>query len=538
LAWSNQSRQGFSGSVMSECNLAKGQASNDQVRLQSPLAGGNGWWRWITETARRRRLADNRLGANGRTSSRTPLLHYFSPFVWAWFLVRAKRTLTVARDEIRLLRLGAEEVLPARKAVTTPVSNRTFYLVYNSLPFHSAGYATRTHGLVAGLREQGFDTSILTRLGYPRMFTKYQEAKFLEREEIDGVPYLRLDTSVTGLYGKSNRAYIRANIQATLRAISDSRPAIIHGASNFVTGLTAIGVARALGVPSVYEVRGLWEITALSRDPAYGNSLHYAQAVRLETEACLAADKVIAITGALKDELVRRGVPAQKIEVVPNGVDTERFQPRARDAKLSQKLGLRSDHVVVGYVGSILDYEGLDDLLRALRVTIDRGASNLRLLVVGDGAAYQDCLKLSSDLGLQDHAIFTGRIPHHEVEAYYSLIDIAPFARKPLPVCEMVSPLKPFEAMAMGKCVIVSSVAALSEIVGDRPIALVHEKGSIEGLADAIFRLAGDPELRQRIGSAARDFVVTERDWRVLAQRVVHVYESLLADRTQGRRAG
>jgi len=118
-------------------------------------------------------------------------------------------------------------------------------------------------------------------------------------------------------------------------------------------------------------------------------------------------------------------------------------------------------------------------------------------------------------------------VPHDEVESYYSLIDITPFPRKPLPVCEMVSPLKPFEAMAMGKCVIVSSVAALAEIVGERPIGFISEKGSVEALAQVIAHVAGDAELRQQVGEEARRFVVAERDWRILARRVTEVYQKL-----------
>jgi glycosyltransferase involved in cell wall biosynthesis len=208
-------------------------------------------------------------------------------------------------------------------------------------------------------------------------------------------------------------------------------------------------------------------------------------------------------------------------------VDTARFQPRSRDLLLGQKLSLGPDHVVIGYVGSILDYEGLDDLLRAVRLCIDRGLTKLRLLIVGDGAAYNSCVDLTRELGLEEYAIFTGRVPHHEVEAYYSLVDITPFPRKPLPVTEMVSPLKPFEAMAMGKCVVVSSVAALAEIIADRPIGFVHEKGSVEALAEVLARVAADPDLRRNIGEEARRFVVAERDWRILARRVTEVYEKV-----------
>jgi glycosyltransferase involved in cell wall biosynthesis len=485
--------------------------------------------RWIAEVARRKRAANNP-HLRGAAAPPRLSLRRFSPSKIKLLLGQVKRTLVVVHDEVRLLKEGAESILPPQQAHRRNNSQKSLYLVYNSLPYHSAGYATRTHGLVKGLRELGLDTTILTRLGYPRIFPKYLDVDVPNYEEVDGIPYLRLNADMSGIFGLSTSSYLRRNISASLEAAVDFKPAVIHGASNFVTGLTAIGVARAMGVPSVYEVRGLWEVTALSRDPAYSNSLHYAQAVRLETEACLGADRVIAITQALKDELIRRGVPAEKIDVVPNGVDTDRFRPLPRDIALAEKLGLKPEHVVVGYVGSILDYEGLDDLLRAVRLCVDRGHENLRVLIVGDGAAYESCIDLAQDLNLNDYVIFTGRVPHGEVESYYSLVDIAPFPRKPLPVCEMVSPLKPFEAMAMGKCIIVSSVAALAEIIGDRPIGFVSEKGSIEALAQTISLVVNDGDLRAQVGEAARRFVILEHDWRALAHRVAQVYEKLTVE--------
>jgi glycosyltransferase involved in cell wall biosynthesis len=444
--------------------------------------------------------------------------------------LRLLKAYSLARDEVLLLRNGVLSELPFMHQPSEGMPGRVMYLANNSLPFDSAGYATRTHGLVSSLRKLGLNNLVVTRLGYPAAIPNMPRNEALNVVEyVDNVPYLRLvGHGDSQIVSASSRAYINANIAAAAREAGRFRPSIIHGASNYITGLTAVGLARALNIPSVYEVRGLWEITALSRDPSYADTLHFAHDVRLETEACLGADRVITITDALKNELIRRGVPAEKIDVVPNGVDTERFRPQPRDTELALRLGIFSDHVVIGYVGSVVDYEGLDDLLRAVHACIAQGATNLRLLIVGDGAAYQSCRALAGELGLGECAIFTGRVPHHEADAYYSLIDIAPFSRKPSPVTEMVSPLKPFEAMAMGKCVVVSSVAALAEIIGKRPIGFVYEKGSIEALTETIMRLGADRELRHKVGEEARRFVIAERDWQVLAQRVALIYDNLL----------
>jgi glycosyltransferase involved in cell wall biosynthesis len=237
---------------------------------------------------------------------------------------------------------------------------------------------------------------------------------------------------------------------------------------------------------------------------------------------------VLTITDALRSEMVGRGVPGHKISVLPNGVDTLRFMPRDRDRELAAELGV-GDSVVIGYVGSVLDYEGIDLLLEAV-ARLRARREDFHLLVVGDGAAYDECVSKRNRLGLQDVSTFTGRVPHDEVERYYSLVDVAPFPRKPLPVCEAVSPLKPFEAMAMGKVPVVSSVAALTEIVEHDENGLVFTKGDVGSLVEVLDRLVGDVELRARLGIAARDWVVRERDWSVLVKYLENVYATIAAD--------
>jgi glycosyltransferase involved in cell wall biosynthesis len=150
------------------------------------------------------------------------------------------------------------------------------------------------------------------------------------------------------------------------------------------------------------------------------------------------------------------------------------------------------------------------------------------MLIIGDGAKLEELQATAAAQGLDDVVTFTGRIPHEEVERYYSIIDVTPFPRLPLPVCEMVSPLKPFEAMAMGKAVIASDVAALAEIVTPGRNGLLHVKGSAESLTEQVEHLLDDPELRARLGVQARDWVVAERDWKQLASTVARTYEDVV----------
>lgn len=454
--------------------------------------------------------------------------------------VAMKALVDRAEQHTLLLRYGFSMPKPEHMEPLGNVrSDSVLHLLDNSLPLVSVGYATRTHGLLAGIAKHGFHVSAVTRLGFPHdrpdMDMAIDVAHF---DDIDGIRYHRLIDPERGFGKLPIIDYLKANILAHMPLILEERPAILHGASNFINGVAATSLAKRFGLKSVYEVRGLWELTRASREPAYMESDLFRQAAKMETEACANADRVICVTEALKLELISRGVDAGKIAVVPNGVHTERFLPRPADSDTGRKLGLNDEDVVVGYVGSIVHYEGLDDLLCAIRMLADQGYRNVKLLIVGDGDALEALQELARQLELMDHVIFTGRVPHHEVEKYYSLVAITPFPRLPLPVCEMVSPLKPLEAMAMEKCVVVSSVAALAEMVGEGETGLVFEKGNVLSLADALRRVIDDPLLRIRLGAQSRQWVVENRDWKVLGRAVAGLYHDILAERNASPGAG
>jgi PEP-CTERM/exosortase A-associated glycosyltransferase len=433
-----------------------------------------------------------------------------------------------------LLREGFPFDPPAAAPVLQTDPRRVLYLLHNSLPLRSAGYATRTHGLLVGLHRLGWQVDGVTRLGFPHDQHPEEEAAALvvpDSDVVDGVTYRRLiDPAELRVPKSSLVSYVQKYATWLERLARAERPAILHAASNHWNGLAAGVVAGRLGIPYVYEVRGLWEVTRGSREPAYVGSGRYNLQARMEADAAKRADRVITITGALRDEMVRRGVPPEHITVVPNGVDTSRFSPMPRDEALAAELGMTAK-TVIGYVGSILDYEGLELLIDAA-AALKAERSDFAVLVVGDGTAYPAVRARAERLGLGDVVTFTGRVPHAEVERYYSVVDIAPFPRRPLAVCEMVSPLKPFEAMAMAKAVVVSSVAALTEIVTDGENGLVHTKGDVASLTATLRRLLDDPELRERLARGGLEWVRAERDWTALAGRVDHIYTDVLAARS------
>ena len=404
--------------------------------------------------------------------------------------------------------------------------SRVFYLLHNSLPYNSAGYATRTHGLLRELNSLGWDVDGVTRLGYPYDMPGKDDLPDVPAHDlIDGVDYLRLLTGRQVEKKNPLYDYVQRYSAELISTAQRERPAVIHAASNHWNGLTAVNVARRLGLPSIYEVRGLWEVTRGSRNPEWAESNMFKYIARMEADAARGATKVFTITNALREEMIARGVDEQKITVLPNGVDTTRFTPIPRDEALARELGVMGK-TVIGYVGSILDYEGLELLIDAA-AELAAVRHDFHVLFVGDGAELEKFTERVREDGLEEVITFTGRVPHEDVERYYSLVDITPFPRLPLPVCEMVSPLKPFEAMAMGKAIVASDVAALAEIIAPGVNGFLHTKGDAGSLQRELRRLLDDRDLTQRIGEQAREWVVQHRDWKQISTTVAEAYSEL-----------
>ncbi|MBP7003015.1 glycosyltransferase [Amaricoccus sp.] len=415
-----------------------------------------------------------------------------------------------------------------------PVRGRLAYVLHNSLPYSSGGYATRAQGLALGLQRNGFEVIALSRPGFPRDINRDLLKVTLPAEDmIEGVRYLRsfepFRQEITPPYAVGAAVAIEAQLR-------EFRPELVIAASAHLSALPALIAARRLGLPFIYEVRGFWEVTRISRNPALEQSASFKMERRLEAEIGRHADHVFTLTGPMREELVERGVPAEKITLLPNSCDPSRFTPRPRDAELAARLGIPADVPVIGYIGTFVQYEGLDDLARAAALLRRRGLV-FRLLLVGNentsgterGPITTEIERVAAEEGLADWLILPGRVPHSEVEAYYSLIDVAPFPRKPQPVTEMVSPMKPLEALAMEKAVVVSSVRALTEMVADGETGLVFAKGDVESLADVLARLIGDPGLRARLGRAGRDWVERERTWTATAARAKAEIDRVLA---------
>ena len=399
-----------------------------------------------------------------------------------------------------------------------PVRNRVCYVLHNSLPYASGGYATRSHGVAVALSAQGYDVQVITRAGYP---LDDRDMNFTTADDsvIEGIHYRRILEPAFGDEKLDN--YMKQSTNVYMDFFRLNRPAYVMAASSFRHALPAIIAARRLGIPSVYEVRGFWEVSRVSRDPSFGSSKVYEYQRRMEAETANAADQVFTLTHAMKDELVKRGVSSSHIAVMPNACDPDRFVPMEKDTELREHLGIPEGVPVIGYIGSWVYYEGLDDLVRACGILLEKGVE-FRCLIVGSekvattnthGRVYGLIEDVIAGSKLADWIITIGRVPFAEVCRYYSLIDIAPFPRKALPVTEMVSPMKPLEALAMEKAVVVSSVGALNEMIDDGVTGLVFQKGSITDLAEKLELLIANDGLRRKLGVNGRSLILSKRNW-------------------------
>jgi glycosyltransferase involved in cell wall biosynthesis len=432
----------------------------------------------------------------------------------------------MGKSLLTLLERGFDTEVKPPVSDYRPIEGRVLYLLHNSLPYDSGGYASRTHGLLVASLGTHWKISGVTRTGYPGD-RKSLEGEIPHRDYVDGVEYMRLFHERVSLGKVPMTEYLEGYIDSLVELAMRERPALIHAASNHMNGLVANRVAKALGIPSIYEVRGLWEITRISREPSWEKSDYFEMMVRLESQSAREADRVLVLTDALADEMVRRGVEREKIVVVPNGVDIGRFKAVERDGALEKELGLYGK-TVIGYIGSIVQYEGLDYLVEAVGMMDEATKRKISVLIVGDGSSLSDLVDMVQERGLSSLFRFTGRVEHHMVERYHSLVDIAVLPRKGQPVCEMVSPLKPFEAMAQKKCIVASDVSALKEIIEDGERGILFQKDNPADLCEKLTTAIGDERYRKKLGESGWKWVTRERSWESLFSIVSSVYDDIL----------
>ncbi len=401
-----------------------------------------------------------------------------------------------------------------------PAGLRVLHVLDHSIPLHS-GYTFRTLSILREQRRRGWQTFHLT--------SGKQGASTADREEVDGWTFYRTPSSksLLAVPGLREVALMRELEQRLLQVAKDVRPDLLHAHSPVLNALPALRVGRRLGIPVVYEVRAFWEDAAVDHGTATEGSARYRLTRWLETRALRQAQHVFTICEGLRADMAVRGIAASKITVIPNAVDIDAFDPGGQpDAALKAQLGL-GQATVIGFIGSFYAYEGLDLLLAALPRLLE-SQPDARLLLVGGGP--QDAaLKIQAErLGLRDKVVFTGRVPHAQVQRYYDLIDVLAYPRHSMRLTELVTPLKPLEAMAQGRVLVASDVGGHKELIDDGRTGLLFPAGNADALADVLDRLLQRRADWPRMRAAGRNFVETQRNWRASVAHYAPVYQSLV----------
>jgi len=397
---------------------------------------------------------------------------------------------------------------------------RILHVLDHSLPLHS-GYTFRTRALLKAQQGRGWEVCGITG--------NRHIADGPPVETVDGLTFHRVPGRSAGPIAPIAEWRDMRRLSAGIDALARGwRPDLIHAHSPVLGALAAAPVARRHGLPFVYEIRAFWEDAAVSAGTTREGSLRYRLTRLLEDRAVAKADAVIVICEGLRRDLVARGVAPEKIIVSPNGVDLELFgDPAPADAALRSALGLDGAEVV-GFIGSFYDYEGLDDLIAAMPALIERRPA-AHLLLVGGGPRAQ-ALKaqaLASSAAARIH--FVGRVPHHEVECYYGLVDILAYPRKAMRLTELVTPLKPLEAMAQGRLVAASSVGGHRELIEDGVTGTLFPPDDPAAMARSLADLLADRAGWDARRRTARAFVERERSWARNVGRYEPVYQRLLA---------
>ena len=394
---------------------------------------------------------------------------------------------------------------------------RILHILDHGLPLHS-GYTFRTRAILKSQQRRGWQVAAITG---PR----HGQAAALS-ETIDGIDFHRTAPVAGALPVVQELREIHAFAKRIDALVDHFRPDVLHAHSPVLDALAALRVARRRMLPLVYEIRAFWEDAAVGNGTGREGSAVYRATRALETYAVRRADAVAVICNGLRQDLVARGITEEKIFVSPNGVDLSVFgEPLPYDAALAAKLGIQ-DAEVIGFIGSFYDYEGLDDLLAAMpRLVALRPRAHL--VLVGGGPVELALRAQAAASPVADHMHFVGRVPHTEVDRYYSVIDVLTYPRKHMRLTDLVTPLKPLEAMAQRRLVAASDVGGHRELIADGITGTLFAPDDPAAMATALAALLADRPSWEGRRSRGRAFVEKDRNWALNVACYAHVYQKL-----------
>jgi glycosyltransferase involved in cell wall biosynthesis len=437
------------------------------------------------------------------------------------------------RGELSVLEARRVHLLPERPAPPVhgtprdpairlqPVTATVLHVVTNALPEVQAGYTIRTQGIAVGQRAAGIDAHVVTRLGFPADMGRVARSTDFTHH---GVPSHRL-LPLRGLPVRADER-LSAGVEELVRLARRIEADVLHAHSRHENGQVALLAGARLGIPVVYEARGFLEETWRSRG-GRADTDFYRLSREAETACMRAADAVVTVSESMRADVVARDIPTAKVTVVGNAVSAGYLAPPPDPGPLRSRLGIAPDAVVVGLVSTLNDYEGVDVLLEAAALV---GDPRLVVLVVGDGPARRDLERLAADVLPPGRAIFTGRVPYVIAREHHAAMDVFCVPRRRTAVTALVPPLKPVEAMATARPVVVSDLPPLVDLVGAGPPSrgLVAAPDEPTSWAGALEVLLYDPALRATMGQAARRWVSENRTWDAAARTYADLYARVL----------
>ena len=394
---------------------------------------------------------------------------------------------------------------------------RILHVLDHSLPLHS-GYTFRTRAIVKAQIARGWEVACLTGARHSKAGP--------DPEIVEGITFYRTPQPVAGPSPLREWREIQALAARLDELVTEFQPDQLHAHSPVLNALAALQVAKKRGLPLLYEIRAFWEDAAVGNGTGSEGSARYRLTRMLETYAARKADAVAVICEGLRKDLIERGIAEDKIIVSPNGVDMVLFgKPPAADVELARNLGLEGADVV-GFIGSFYDYEGIDDLIAAMPLLVAKRPL-AQLLLVGGGPMEEKLKAQALASPAADRIHFIGRVPHEEVERYYSLIDVLAYPRKAMRLTELVTPLKPLEAMAQRKLVAASDVGGHRELIEDGVTGTLFRPDDPSALAEALERLFANRSQWEQRRETARRFVETDRNWSSNISRYIPAYQKL-----------
>lgn len=352
-----------------------------------------------------------------------------------------------------------------------------------------------------------------------------------QEEIIDGIRVVRVWTFLAPNAGTVRRIlnYLSYMISAVWTAVRLPRPDVVVATSpQFFCGWAGVWVHRLRRVPFVLEIRDIWP-----------ESIETVGAIRvrpllrflewLERRMYRAADHIVAVGEGYKRKILEKVDIPDRISVITNGVDLERFPLQAPDDELRTRWR-GQDRFVCAYVGTIGMAHALEVVLDAAELLRRRGRDDVVFWLVGDGACRERLQAEAERRCLKDRVIFTGRQKKEDIPRVLASADACLVHLRKTSLFETVIPSKIFEMMAMAKPIIMGVSGDAREITLQAKAAIEIEPESPDSLADAVVRLADDPELRRRLASSARRFVAEHYDRNRLADRFLGVLQTVAGE--------